>query len=144
MIDQMVKHEGLRKISHPMMERTHCPQKYVSRMSSTQGQFVHVKKKRIMNLPTPVLMRQNYGITLSLLKKIQKYLPHEYLVVVARHCSSFFSLEEIFSSSFSDLFCFFSSLCTLYYMYLNFESTGLDLPGEYVDRIVILLLLILS
>ena len=57
----MVKHEGLRKISCPMMERTHCPQKYVSRMSSTQGQFVHMKKKRIVNLPMSVLMRQNYG-----------------------------------------------------------------------------------
>ena len=29
-------------------------------------------------------------------------------------------------------------------MYLNFESTGPDLPEEYVDRILILLLLILS
>ena len=58
-------------------------------------------------------------------------------MVVARHSSSF-SLEELFSSSFSDLFCLFCSLHTFYYLYLNFESTGPDLPGEYLDRIVIL------
>ena len=44
-------------------------------------------------------------------------------MVVAQHSSSFFSLEEIFSSSFSDLFCFFSSLHTLYYQkFLNYWS----------------------
>ena len=33
----MMKDHGSRKISHPMRERTHCPQKYVSMMSSTRG-----------------------------------------------------------------------------------------------------------
>ena len=142
MTDQMVKHEGLRKISHPMMERTHCPQKYVSRMSSTQGQFVHMKKKRIA--PHASTDEAELWKNLIIIEKNQKVSAAQVLMVVARHSSSLFSLEEIFCSSFSDLFCLFSSLCTLYYLYLNFESTGPDLPGEYVDRIVILLLFISS
>ena len=69
--------EAGRKICHPMKERTHCPQKYMSTMSSTQGQCVHMKKKRIMILPTSVLMWQNHEKTPPLFEKIQNCLPHQ-------------------------------------------------------------------
>ena len=62
-----VNHEGSRKISCPMRERTHCPQKYISRMSSTQ--CVHMKKKRIVMLPTSALMWQHYEKNSLSLKK---------------------------------------------------------------------------
>ena len=63
-----MKHVGSQKISHPMRERIHCPKKYMSMMNSTQGQCVHMKK-RIVMLPTSVLMWQNYEKTPPSLKK---------------------------------------------------------------------------
>ena len=66
---QMVKDHGSRKISPPVRERTHCPQKYMGTMSSTQGQCVHMKKKRIMMIPMSVLMWQKHEKNPPMLKK---------------------------------------------------------------------------
>ena len=116
---QMVNHEGSRKISCPMRERTHCPQKYVSRMSSTQGQCVHMKKKRIMMLPTSALMWQHHEKNPPLLKKKPK-LPAAPVLAVAP-CSSA-SLDDLFSSSFLELAdLFFQSTYSLFSVF-NFSK----------------------
>ena len=91
--DQMVKDHGSRKISHPMRERTHCSQKYMSMVSSTQGQCVHMKKKRIMMIPTVVLMWQKHEKTPPTLKKNPK-LPATPVLAVVAPCSSFSALLD--------------------------------------------------
>ena len=94
-------------------------------------------------LPSLVLIWQNYGLTPSSLKKIPKYLPHQYSQWSHNSLLLPFHWKSYFPHPFLIYFVIFSSLCTLYYLDLNFESTSPDLPGEYVDRILILWIWIL-
>ena len=52
------------------------------------------------------------------------------------------SLDNLFSLSFLELADLFSSLHTFYFWYLNFQNSGQDLFGEYVEWILISALLI--